>query len=330
MSENPKITVIIPIYNVERFVKKCIESVLNQTYFNLEVILIDDGSTDNSGDICDYFEKKDKRVRVLHKKNSGVSSARNDGIDISTGKYICFVDGDDYVSEDYVEYLFKLINLNDSDISLSTEWFTSYDLNQKDNKKIKNYTGEMATEAILCYKIPIGVNNKMFLRSFLGKDIRFSEDLCIGEGFNFNTAAFQKTNKIVVGNRRCYFYRKDNENSVTTKFNKEKWEIGLFAIEKIKKDLIIRNETIMKAWDFAWWRTNSDVYDLLVLSNSVNKYPDLYYQCKKVLKKYAFSCFYTKVSYAQKIRAIVMFVNPRLIPLAMQIRQKKHGVDVKH
>lgn len=330
MNENPKISVVIPIYNVENFVEKCIKSVLNQTYNNLEIILVDDGSTDGSGKICDYFLEKDERVRVIHKKNAGVSAARNDGINISTGKYICFVDGDDFVQEDYVEYLFKLIKINDSDISLSTEWFTNYDLNQTDNKDIKSYTGERATEAILCYEIPIGVNNKMFLRSFLGKNIRFSEDLCIGEGFNFNTSAFQRTNKIVVGNRRCYFYRKDNENSVTTKFNKKKWEIGLYALEKIKKDLIIKNDTIIKAWNFAWWRTNSDVFDLLVLSNSEKNYPDLYCKCKKVLRKYAFSCFHTRTSNFQRIRAIVMFINPKLIPLAMKIRQRKYGVNVKH
>ena len=102
------VSVIIPIYNVENFVEKCIESILFQTIQNLEIILVDDGSSDGSGDICDVYAKKDARIKVIHKKNGGVSSARNMGISNATGEYICFVDGDDFVADDYIEYLLRL------------------------------------------------------------------------------------------------------------------------------------------------------------------------------------------------------------------------------
>lgn len=106
MSE--KVSVIVPVYNVALFVAKCIESIRNSEYQNLEIILIDDGSTDNSGEICDVFAKKDNRIRVIHKRNAGVSAARNTGIEACTRDDICFVDGDDYVILDYVRKLFLL------------------------------------------------------------------------------------------------------------------------------------------------------------------------------------------------------------------------------
>ncbi len=90
-----KISIIVPVYNVEKYLKECIESILSQTYKNIEIILIDDGSTDNSGKICDEYLKKDSRVKVIHKENGGLSDARNTGIEIASGKYIGFVDSDD-------------------------------------------------------------------------------------------------------------------------------------------------------------------------------------------------------------------------------------------
>lgn len=101
---NEKISVIIPVYNCEKYLNKCVDSVLNQTYTNYEIILIDDGSTDRSSEICDKYEKVSKKVKVLHQKNSGVSQARNNGVDIAEGKYICFLDSDDYIEKEYFKF----------------------------------------------------------------------------------------------------------------------------------------------------------------------------------------------------------------------------------
>lgn len=97
MSRNPLISIIVPIYNVEKYLNKCIDSIINQEYKNLEIILVDDGSPDNCGRICDEYKGKDSRIKVIHKKNGGLSSARNAGLDIATGDYIGFVDSDDYI-----------------------------------------------------------------------------------------------------------------------------------------------------------------------------------------------------------------------------------------
>ena len=98
--QDPLISIIVPVYNVERYLVKCLDSIVNQTYQNLQIILIEDGSSDNSGKICDDYSKKDQRISVIHKRNEGLSAARNEGLDIAEGEYIGFVDSDDYIEPD--------------------------------------------------------------------------------------------------------------------------------------------------------------------------------------------------------------------------------------
>ena len=105
------ITVVVPVYKVEEYIYKCVDSIINQTYKNLEIILVDDGSPDNCPKICDDYSKKDKRIKVIHKKNGGVSSARNEGLKITKGNYIVFVDSDDWIESNFIkEMLTNLIN----------------------------------------------------------------------------------------------------------------------------------------------------------------------------------------------------------------------------
>ena len=114
----PKISVVIPVYNVEKYLPLCINSILSQTYKNLEIILVDDGSPDGCPALCDSFAQKDSRICVVHKQNGGISDARNAGISAATGEYISFVDPDDYVESDYIEYLYSLIKKYDCKMSL--------------------------------------------------------------------------------------------------------------------------------------------------------------------------------------------------------------------
>ena len=112
-----EISIIVPVYNVEKYLENCIESILNQTFKDFELILVDDGSTDNSGKICDIYEKKDSRIKVIHKNNGGLSSARNAGLDIACGKYVGFIDSDDSIHPRMYEILYDLIKKYESDIS---------------------------------------------------------------------------------------------------------------------------------------------------------------------------------------------------------------------
>ncbi len=135
--EQDLITIIIPIYNVEKYIEKCINSAINQTYKNLEIILVDDGSKDSSGYICDEFAKKDNRIIVIHKENGGLSDARNKGLDIAKGKYIFLLDGDDSINDCAIEYLHNLIVENNADIATSI-WDLVYINKEQTNKEIKN------------------------------------------------------------------------------------------------------------------------------------------------------------------------------------------------
>ena len=115
---NDLISIIVPVYNVEQYLRKCIESIKNQTYTNIEIIIVDDGSTDNSGAICDELKQTDNRIQVLHKKNGGLSDARNAGLKIAKGEFVGFVDSDDYIKEDMFETLYKLNKEHHSDIAI--------------------------------------------------------------------------------------------------------------------------------------------------------------------------------------------------------------------
>ena len=112
------ISIVLPIYNVEKYIEKCMDSVLNQTYKNIEVILVDDGSPDRCPKICEEYAKKDNRIKVVHKENGGLSDARNAGIKVANGEYITFIDSDDYVDEDYVEFLYNNIEKTNADIAI--------------------------------------------------------------------------------------------------------------------------------------------------------------------------------------------------------------------
>lgn len=118
----PLISVIIPVYNVEKYITVSINSILKQAYNNLEVILVDDGSVDNSGNICDNFAKSDNRIKVIHKANSGVSAARNTGLEEATGEYVCFIDSDDYVTEGYIKDMYDTATKYKADIVTTNQF----------------------------------------------------------------------------------------------------------------------------------------------------------------------------------------------------------------
>lgn len=327
LNESCLVSVIVPIYNVGKYVSKCIQSICEQTYSNIEIVLVDDGSTDNSGAICDEYKKKDTRIKVIHKKNAGVSSARNTGITKSTGDYICFVDGDDYVMPDYVEYMLGQITENKADIALTTQMFGNFDEKQVKNDKIEIWNGEEAVEAILCYQVPIGSYCKLFRANFL-EGVCFIPEIFIGEGFNFNVEAFQKANKVVAGKRKIYYYRRDNPTSAMTKFSIKKCECGLWALDVIKQNLTIHSKRIYEAWRYANWRTHSDFYDMCVLAGVEEEYPEMYKKCLNVTRKDALSALHVPTSRQNKVRALVMMICPSFIPFLMKLRKLKYKVDV--
>lgn len=329
LNEKKLVSVIVPIYNVEKYVSKCIESICQQTYQNIEIILVDDGSSDHSGEICDIFAKKDDRIRVVHKGNAGVSEARNSGIEACAGDYVCFVDGDDYVMPDYVSYMLELGIGHDADIVLTTQMFGNFDEIQNSEDHIRVWTGEDAVEAILCYQVPIGCYCKLFKRKLI-ETTRFIPEIFIGEGFNFNVDAFQKSDRVVAGQRKIYYYRRDNPTSAMTKFSIKKCECGLKALEVIKNNLQLHSKRISRAWEFANWRTHSDFYDMFILADAKKDYPNVYNKCLNITKKNALVALSVPTTKQNKMRAIVMWIYPQVVPFIMKMREHRYKVIVTH
>ena len=143
MINNPKISVIVPVYNVEKYLPTCLDSIIAQSYKNLEIIVVDDGAKDSSGAICDEYAKKDVRIVSLHKQNGGLSDARNYGMQFMTGDYISFIDSDDYVHPDYISTLYNNLVENDADISICNF--------EKTNEVRKPKTNELTDDEIHVY-----------------------------------------------------------------------------------------------------------------------------------------------------------------------------------
>lgn len=321
-----KVSLIVPLYNVEKYIQQCIDSILVQTHKNIEIILVDDGAPDNSGKIADEYASKDTRIRVVHKKNGGVSSARNAGIDVSTGDYICFADGDDWLEPNYVEYLLSLVADNRAEASVTTDMFTTFYGKPSDNTHVKVCPGHEAAVDILCYNMPIGVYCKMFKRTLLDKGVRFDETLFIGEGFNFNTDAFQRADKVAIGHQRVYHYRRDNEDSAMTKFNIKKIICALKAIECIDDKIVNREPNILKALKFANWHTHCDMLFFIFLGNAEKQHEAIYSKCFRVARKDALIALFVPTSFKEKLRAIITWIYPKTIAYLMKWRRKCHVI----
>lgn len=241
-----KISFIIPCYNVERYVEQCIHSIAAQTVREIEIIPVDDGSPDGTGKILDHIAAQDARIRVIHKKNEGVSAARNSALDIALGEYIVFVDGDDYIAPDYASYMLMMAQKDDADFVLTKNWFTRERQSQVEYDNIKTITPLQATALLLSPSVLVGCHNKMFRKSFLDKNkLRFSTSLFYGEGLNFITKAAQLANKVTTGERMVYYYRRNNEVSATTKYNVQKYRNGEAALDKIADELLVKDADVL-------------------------------------------------------------------------------------
>lgn len=315
--KNPLVSIIVPVYNGQRYLGECIDSILNQDYENIELIIVNDGSKDASSRIIDEYAKKDKRVKAIYQKNSGVSSARNNGINNANGEYVTFVDADDYLEKDYVGYLCNLIVENDADISLTPFPNKVTESNKKINNKIDDYivlwSGEDAMKNMLYYKVVISSWNKMFSLNLLKKNkVRFNTNLSFGEGFDFTIASFQHSNKVAVGHKRVYNYRVDNANSVMTRFSEKLVTGSVDAQENIKNNFINPTEDLDKAWKYSNWHTHCDCLNTIIGCNVKKQYKNLYKQIRKVCKRDAFCVIGAPVSKKEKMKGILYFINPYL------------------
>lgn len=215
----PTISVIVPVYNTQNYLCRCIDSILTQTYSNLEIILVDDGSTDKSPAICDEYTKKNECIKVYHKKNGGVSSARNVGLDMATGMYVCFVDSDDVLPRKSVEYLFRAV------VSGECQYATGV-CRILGSQRVKNDIAEdrvitRQESDFLRYIVSDGSYSpyaKIYNLALINeKNIRFREDMQIAEDTVFIREYLKYCNKIALVANVVYDYNPDNNGSLSKK-----------------------------------------------------------------------------------------------------------------
>ena len=219
---NPLISVIIPVYKVEKHLEKCVDSVINQTYKNLEIILVDDGSPDNCPKICDEYAKKDKRIKVIHKENGGVGSARNKGMEKAVGEYITFVDSDDWLEKNFIQEMLFIINKYKVDY-VTCGYYRVYE-----NKKeiINGNLEEIVIDSkeyvnkLLNVQNGYGFVHMKLIKKEKISSLRFEEKLVVGEDALFNIQLCKNIDKIVIYNKPLYNYY-FNTNSVVRKYNNE-------------------------------------------------------------------------------------------------------------
>ena len=208
---NDLISVIIPIYNVEPYMQKCVDSVLSQTYKNIEIILVDDGSTDSCGEICDLYADKDKRITVIHKENGGLSDARNAGIERIKGKYVTFIDSDDWVEPNYVECLYRLISENNADVSVCDFYYIDkdkrvYNSPAKDGN-VFIWNRETALKMLLTSnKMVTSAWGKLYKSKYFKEGgIRYPKGK-LYEDIPVTYEILLEANKIIFGNYVLYYY----------------------------------------------------------------------------------------------------------------------------
>ena len=265
-----KVSVIVAAYNIQDYIVKCLKSIANQTYKNFEVIVVDDGSSDNTGKLADEFAENDKRFIVIHKENGGVSSARNRGIDIASGDFIGFVDGDDIIEDDMYEMLVNNAIKYNADIShcgyklvennKETLFYGTEKLIIQDRKKglLDLFEGTLI-EPSLC--------NKIFKNNIVG-DIRLNESISINEDLYFNVLLFNKSNKSIFEDKTKYNYMKREGSATTSSSNDLRRITDPLKVYNMIVDLYKNDTEILPYAKKMELERNINIYNLLTLEKN--------------------------------------------------------------
>lgn len=226
MKDKPLVSIIIPVYNVSKYLARCVDSILRQTYSNFELLLIDDGSTDDSGSICEMYACADLRIKVFHKKNGGPSSSRNYGLDVSNGDWIIFIDSDDYVSDDYIETFFKYNKSFDEKIHVVQGFHVFSNDKSIDYKEIHySYTELYINDNKINYSIERNrlfhswaVWGKLFSKHIIDEyNIRFNEKVYVFEdGMFWHRYILCVQEIIYLTEQNYYYYRPKDSKSITS------------------------------------------------------------------------------------------------------------------
>lgn len=255
---NDLISVIVPVYRTEKYLDKCIQSIVVQTHKNLEIILVDDGSPDNCPQMCDEWAKKDERIKVVHKKNGGLSSARNAGLETSSGSYIGFVDSDDFIEPDMYEILLDDIKKESSQCSACGFYYDYLDdkPTMQSAKKYK-FTGKEVLAQYLKDNIRPEMCNKLYSAELIF-DSKFDESVKYGEDLPFNYEILKKASCVSGVDKCLYHYLQESGNSLTTPYMTDGRAESYVITKKIVDDC-----SGSELYQIAVWRHVRSVFALL-------------------------------------------------------------------
>ena len=324
---NKKVSIIVGIYNSSEYLRKGLESIQNQTWTNIEVLMMDDGSTDNSSEICDEYSEKDSRFIAIHKENSGVCDSRNKGLELATGDYVCIMDGDDWLSTDFVEYMLSLVEKTNAKMVLSDDLFTTRNQIQNENDYIKIWNSSEAIKSIIYPYMMLGPWNKLYSMDIIKENnIRFPEHW-FGETLHFASEVAHYSGKVGVGHRKVYNYRLNNTSSGTTQYDVEGRLLSLDNGEKLLEKSFANEKEIINAIK---WRIYVDYFNLvmnIIGSGKKNEYVSHYKTARKYLKKHCFHTFLnSEVNNKEKMKIIVMAFFPVQFS-NWKIKKNKKGLE---
>ena len=327
MCDTPEISIIVPVYNVEKYLNKCVDSILNQTFTDFELILVDDESPDNCGNICEEYAKQDSRVKVIHKKNGGLSSARNAGIDIARGKFLGFVDSDDYIAPDMYETLYNNILKDDADISVCGIYDCYENKVSVSYNSLENFTVDKLQAFKLLLegkKIAGSICNKLIKRDII-KDIRFPVGRLYEDAF-FTNSLIQVVNTVTVTTAPKYYYM-HRQNSITTvKFNCKLMDIIDAYTEclNIVKD---KFPAITKQAYFRYFWAHFIILDKMLLTQnylSIPEYKKVVHVLKtNTLKIFSNNCFEN----SRRLAALALGLNVKLYKVLLEANNKKYSIN---
>lgn len=311
-SNDVLVSIVIPAYNAERFIARCIESATKQSYKNIEIIVVNDGSSDKTLAIAEEIASTDSRIRIIDKDNGGVSSAREAGIKRSRGKYLMFIDSDDYVEGDYVEYFLNLIRFNGGDYDMAVNYnrFSLYETKQIRKETVDITSPDYIAESIYVGRIHEAVWNKIYKTSFLKANrISFNNEIWYGEGMLFNMVCLYSTKAVPVGNRRVY-HQYFNKDSAMRKFNLDSNKCGLRSMDLQYEVLNRNNARLINAWRFHRNCFNMSILKGIIKTGTKNKYKSEYKNCIKSLRRGWYYPWKARIPFLRKVFFVVSGIAP--------------------
>lgn len=307
----PLISIIIPVYNVEKYLEECVDSVINQTYTNLEIILVDDGSTDSSPDICDDYGSKDVRIKVIHRTNGGLSAARNSGIETAQGEYISFLDSDDYIADNTIEFLYNAIVTHNADIAA----VAMYKLFKNTVEPIFNFDTERLLtsedafyEAINMEYLMPSANAKLYKKKMFN-GVRFPDGMLYEDTYVIGEV-LHNAQTVYVSSKPFMYYRQCGSSIMHKQFKKKNMQL----LTVYEHCLDLANMYYPKATELCKYRIMWAAFYLLqrMITCNATDISEFEYVVNLLKKNKGFILGEKRFSLMKRVSILILWLSPKL------------------